>query len=61
MQNNLLTYKECREQIHSILCEFFETEMECNEDGEFDWEFLEFRTDDILRLIQQQGGRYKYE
>jgi len=31
-------------------------EFECSKNNEFDFEFLESRTDEILRLIQRQGG-----
>jgi len=53
-----LNYKETREEIHRILFDFFDRELECSEDNEFDFEFMEFRTDDILKLIQNQGGDY---
>ena len=53
-----LTYKETREKIHEILFNFFDRELECFKDNEFDFEFMEFRTDDILKLIQNQGGDY---
>jgi len=55
MQKNKLEYKELREEIHRILLNFLEWEIECNKGGEFDFEFMEFRTDEILRLIQRQG------
>ena len=53
-----LNYKETREKIHEILFNFFDRELECSKDNEFDFEFMEFRTDDILKLIQNQGGDY---
>lgn len=53
-----LTYKETREKIHEILFNFFDRELECSKNNEFDFEFIEFRTDDILKLIQNQGGGY---
>ena len=53
-----LSYKETREKIHEILFNFFDRELECSKDNEFDFEFMEFRTDDILKLIQNQGGDY---
>lgn len=56
MEENKLNYKELRDKIHEILFDFFEWEMKCNKDNEFDFEFMEFKTDDILRLIQRQGG-----
>ena len=57
MKKNKLEYTELREEIHDILLNFLDWEIECNKNGEFfDWEFMEFRTDEILRLIQNQGG-----
>ncbi len=56
MKENKLEYKELREKIHKILFDFFDWELKCSKDNEFDFEFMEFRTDEILRLIQQQGG-----
>ena len=56
MNSKPLGYKELREEIHKIFNEYFEHEMECWNGGEYDFEFMEFRTDDILRLIQRQGG-----
>ena len=53
-----LNYKKTREKIHEILFNFFDRELECSKDNEFDFEFMEFRTDDILKLIQNQGGDY---
>lgn len=56
-----LNYSELREEIHRILCDFLEHECPVQNDGEFDFddfEYLEFRTDDILRLIKRQGGTY---
>ena len=51
-----LDYSELREEIHKILCDFLSYEHPLQNDGEFDFEFLEFRTDDILKLIKRQGG-----
>lgn len=53
---NKLDYSELREEIHKILCDFLSYEHPLQNDGEFDFEYLEFRTDDILRLIKKQGG-----
>lgn len=58
MKKDKLEYKELRDEIHKILFDFFDWEMKCNEDKEFDFEFMEFRTDEILRLIQNQGGTF---
>lgn len=49
-------YGELRKEIHRIFCEFHEREMECSKGGEFDFEFMECCTDEILRLIKRQGG-----
>ena len=51
-----LDYSELREEIHKILCDFLDHEHSMQNDGEFDFEYLEFRTDEILRLIKRQGG-----
>lgn len=51
-----LDYRELREEIHKVLCDFLSYEYPLQNDGEFDFEYLEFRTDDILRLIRRQGG-----
>lgn len=51
-----LDYGELRKEIHRIFYEFYEREIECSKGGEFDFEFMEFRTDEILRLIKKQGG-----
>ena len=51
-----LDYGELRKEIHKVLCDFLSYECPLQNDGEFDFEFLEFRTDDILRLIKRQGG-----
>ena len=62
MQNNIkqnkLTYSELRNKIHNILLEFFDREQECSKENEFDFEWMEFKTDNILQLIKQQGGNY---
>ena len=56
IEKEKLDYSELRETIHKILCDFLEHEHQLQNDGEFDFEFLEFRTDEILRLIKRQGG-----
>lgn len=56
--NKKLTYEETRETVHEILNEFFDWELECSKGNEFDIEWLELKTDDILRLIINQGGSY---
>ena len=59
MQNNLppYDYKNLRDMIHVILYDFLNRELECSKDKEFDFEFMEAKTDDILRLIKRQGGQ----
>lgn len=47
-----LNYFELRDGIHKILCEFLKHELPIQNDGEFDFEYMEFCTDDILRLIK---------
>ena len=51
-----LDYHELREKIHEILCDFLKHELPIQNGGEFDFEYLEFRTNDILKLIKRQGG-----
>lgn len=53
-----LNYTETREKIHEILLDFLDRELECSKNNKFDFEFMEFRTDDILNLIKNQGGNY---
>lgn len=51
-----LDYGELRKKIQKILCDFLNYECSLQNNGEFDFDFLEFRVDDILRLIKRQGG-----
>lgn len=53
-----MNYTELRKEIHKILSDFFNREIECSKGNEFDFEFMECKTDDILKLIQNQGGSY---
>lgn len=53
-----MNYNELRHKIHDILEDFLHHEIEICNAGEFDFEYMEFRTDDILRLIKRQGGTY---
>lgn len=56
-KGNSISYSELRQEIHKILYDFFNYEFQLQKDGEFfDFEYLEFRTDDILKLIRKQGG-----
>ena len=58
LQDEPMNYNELREEIHRILYDFLNFELECSKGNEFDFEFMEFRTDEILRLIKRQGGTY---
>ena len=51
-----MSYSELRHEIHQVFYKLLEREIECFKSEEFDYEFMECRTDDILRLIRQQGG-----
>ena len=53
---NKMSYTELREKIHVIFYDLLDREFECAKDNEFDNEFLEAQTDEVLRLIRQQGG-----
>ena len=52
-----LEYTKVREIIHTIFNVLLEREFECQQGGEFDFEFMEYCTDEILRLIKRQGGQ----
>ena len=51
-------YTELRTAITEELISLINYEFPIQQAGEFDWEFLEVTTDDILRLIIHQGGHY---
>lgn len=51
-------YTELRTAITEELISLINYEFPIQQAGEFDWEFLEATTDDILRLIIRQGGHY---
>ena len=53
---NKMSYAELREKVHVIFYDLLDREFECAKDNEFDNEFLEAQTDEVLRLIRQQGG-----
>lgn len=55
--NEPYDYSQLRAAIHNILYSYFVRELECSKDDEFDFEFMEAKTDDILRLIRKQGGQ----
>ena len=46
---NKMSYAELREKIYIIFYDLL--------NREFDNEFLETQTDEVLRIIQQQGGQ----
>ena len=54
---NKMSYTELREKIHVIFYDLLDREFECAKCNEFDNDFLEAQTDEVLRLIQQQGGK----
>ena len=61
MKNNKLTkydYETTRSAIHAIFWKFWDREIDCDQSGEFDYEWMEACTDDILSLIKRQGGDY---
>ena len=51
-----LEYAVVREFIHNIFNMLLAREFECYQGGEFDYEFMECCTDEIIRLIKRQGG-----
>jgi len=53
---NKMSYTELRKKIHVIFYDLLDREFECAKGNEFDNEFLEVQTDEVLRLIRQQGG-----
>ena len=59
MQNKLspYDYNNLRTVIHNILYNFFDREFECGKGGEFDFEWMEHCTDEVLNLIKRQGGQ----
>ena len=56
--NEKMGYDELRRKIHDIFGDFLHHEIEICNAGEFDFEYMEFCTDDILHLIKRQGGTY---
>lgn len=53
---NNLSYSSLRGRLHFILEDFFNHETKMQNSDKYDWEYLEYSTDEILRLIKQQGG-----
>ena len=49
-------YGQLRKDIHQVFYDFFNHEYRVCKAGEFDFEFMEYRTDDILRIIKNCGG-----
>lgn len=52
-----IEYEDLRAIIHNFLYDYFDHELECAQNNEFDFEFMEAITDNILRLIRRQGGQ----
>ena len=50
------SYGQLRKDIHQVFYDFFNHEYRVCKAGEFDFEFMEYRTDDILRIIKNCGG-----
>ena len=55
--NEPYDYNTLRTVIHTVFYDFFKWELECSQGNEFDFDFMEARTDDILRIIRRQGGQ----
>ena len=53
---NKMSYAKLREKVHVIFYDLLDREFDCIKGNEFDNEFLEAQTDEILQLIRQQGG-----
>lgn len=51
-----MDYRRLRGEIHSILLNFLDREFECRKAGEFDSEYMEFKTDEVIQLIKDCGG-----
>ena len=49
-------YGQLRKDIHQVFYDFLVHEYKIFKDGEFDFEFMEYRTDDILHIIKNCGG-----
>ena len=57
MQNKF-EYSKLRYEIHKIFFDLLEREIMCCEKNEFNFEYLESKTDEILKLIKRQGGAF---
>ena len=53
---NKMSYAKLREKVHVIFYDLLDREFDCVKGNEFDNEFLEAQTDEVLRIIRQQGG-----
>ena len=49
-------YGQLREDIHQVFYDFLNHEYRRCKAGEFDFKFMEYRTDDILNIIKNCGG-----
>lgn len=59
--NQKLNYSDLRAKLNAILCNFLDYEIEICNSGQFDSDYMEFCTDDILTIIKNQGGTYLKE
>ena len=48
-----MEYKEMRKRIYDALYDLLDREFECTKDNEFDFEFFEAITDDIIRITKE--------
>jgi hypothetical protein len=53
-----LEYGAVGETLHSTLADYLDGEIECLQNGEFDYELEEIVVGYILHLIREQGGSY---
>lgn len=51
-----MDYHRLRGEIRLILLNFLDREFECRKVGEFDSEYMEFKTDEVIQLIKDCGG-----
>ena len=52
------SYGQLRKDIHQVFYDLINHEYRICKAGEFDFEFMEYRTDDILRIIKKLWRRY---
>lgn len=58
-----MDYHRLQGEIRLILLNFLDREFECRKAGEFDSEYMEYKTDEVIQLIEDCGGNieWKYE